>query len=52
MDGSMPGFPVPHQLLELAQSHVHQVGDAILTSHPLSLSPPTFNLAQHQGSFQ
>ena len=26
-------------------SHIHQVGDAILTSHPLSLSPPTFNLA-------
>ena len=24
-----PGFPVHHQLLELAQTHVHQVGDAI-----------------------
>ena len=29
MDGSTPGFPVHHQLLELAQTHVHQVGDAI-----------------------
>ena len=25
----MPGFPVYHQLPELAQTHVHQVGDAI-----------------------
>ena len=25
----MPGFPVHHQLLELAQTHVHRVGDAI-----------------------
>ena len=30
-----PGFPVHHQLAELAQSHVHWVGDAIQTSHPL-----------------
>ena len=29
MDLSTPGFPVHHQLLELAQTHVHQVGDAI-----------------------
>ena len=29
MDCSMPGFPVPHQLPELAQTHVHRVGDAI-----------------------
>ena len=26
---SMPGFPVHHQLPELAQTHVHRVGDAI-----------------------
>ena len=25
MDPSMPGFPVHHQLLELAQTHIHQV---------------------------
>ena len=42
MDCSMPGFPVYHQLSELAQTHVHQVSDAIQPSHPLSLpSPPT-----------
>ena len=29
MDCSMPGFPVHHQLLEPAQTHVHWVGDAI-----------------------
>ena len=29
MDYSMPGFAVHHQLLELAQIHVHRVGDAI-----------------------
>ena len=29
----MPGLPVHHQLPELAQNHVHQVGDAIQLSH-------------------
>ena len=45
----MVGFLVHHQLLELAQTHVHQVGDAIQPSHPLS-SPysPVFSLSQHQ----
>ena len=33
MDCSMPGFPVHHQLLELAQTHIHWVGDAIQPSH-------------------
>ena len=52
MDYSTPGFPVHHQLPELAQTHVHQVGDAIQLSHPLSSpSPPTFNLSQHQALF-
>ena len=47
VDCSTPDFPVHHQLLELAQTHVHQVGDAIQTPHPLScLSPPAFNLSQ------
>ena len=36
MDCSMPGFPVHHQLPELAQIHVHQVGDAIQPFHSLS----------------
>ena len=53
MDSSMPGFPIHHQLLELAQTHVLWVGDAIQPSHPwLSPSPPAFNLSQHQGLFQ
>ena len=35
MDCSKPGFPVHHQLLELTQTHIHQVGDAIQLSHPV-----------------
>ena len=50
---STPGLPVHHQLLELAQTPVHRVSDAIQPSHPLSLSsPPALNLSQHQGLFQ
>ena len=50
MDCSTPGIPVHHQLPELAQTHVHWVGDAIQPSHPLSSpSPPAFNLSQHPG---
>ena len=53
MDYSMQGFSVHQQLLELAQTHVHQVGDAIQSSNPLSSpSPPAFNLFQHQSLFQ
>ena len=53
MDCSVPGSPVLHQLLQLAQTHVHWVGDAIQPSHPLSsLFPLAFNLAQHQGLLQ
>ena len=53
MDCSTPGFPVHHQLLELAQTHANQVADSIQLSHPLfSPSPPAFNLSQHQGLFQ
>ena len=53
MNCSTPGFPVHHQLPELAQTHVHWVGDAIQPSHSLSSpSPPTFNFFQHQGLFQ
>ena len=41
MDSSTPDFPVHHQLPELTQTHVLQVGDAIQPSHPLSSpSPP------------
>ena len=35
MDYSTPGFPVHHRLLELAQTHVHRIGDATQPSHPL-----------------
>ena len=53
MDYSMLGFPVHHQLLELAQIHVHQVSNGIQPSHPLSSpSPPALNLSQHQGLFK
>ena len=53
MDCSIPGLPVHHQLPELAQTHVHRVGDAIQPSHPLSSpSPPALNLSQHQGLFK
>ena len=53
MDCRTPGFPVHHQLPELAQTDVHRVGDAIQPSHPLSSpSPPAFNLSLHQGLFQ
>ena len=53
MDCSTPSFPVYHQLPELAQTHVHWVGDAIQPSYLLlSPFPSAFNLSQHQGLFQ
>ena len=52
MDCSSAGFPVHHQLLKLAQTQVHQVGDAIQLSHPLSSpSPPALNRSQNFQSF-
>ena len=48
----MPGVPVHHELSELAQTHVHWVGDVIEPFHPLlSPSPPAFNLSLASGSF-
>ena len=47
MDCSTPGFPVHHQLLDLAQTHVHCVGDANQPSHsllPLLLPPSIFHI--------
>ena len=44
-DCSTPGLPVHHQLPELAQTHVHRVGDAIQPSilcRPLLLPPSIF----------
>ena len=50
---STPGLPVHCQLQESTQTYVHQVGDAIQPSHPLSSpSPPALNLSQHQGLFK
>ena len=40
MDCSLPGFPVYHQLPELVQTHVNQVGDTIQPSHPLPSPSP------------
>jgi len=53
MDCSMPGFTVNHQLLELAQTHVRQISDAIQQSHPLSspISLPFRNLCHIQEVF-
>ena len=46
MDCNTPGFPIHHLLMELAQTHVHQVGDAIQPSHPLpSTSSPAFSVS-------
>ena len=53
MDCSMSGFPVHHQLPELAQIHVHWADDAIQPSHPrLPSFPFAFLLSQHQSLFQ
>ena len=40
MNHSTPGPSVHHQFPEFTQTHVHQVGDAIQPSHPLSSPPP------------
>ena len=45
MDCSMPGFPVYHQLPELAQTHVHWVDDVLQLSScvvPFSSCPQSF----------
>ena len=53
MNCSTPGLPVHHQFLELTQTNVHRVSDAIQPSHPLSSpSPPAPNPSQHQSLFQ
>ena len=52
MNRSMPDLPVHHQLLEVTQTHVHWVSDAIQPSHPLlSPSPPAPNPSQHHSLF-
>ena len=39
IDCSMAGFSVHHQFLELTQTHVHRISDAIQPSDPLLLLP-------------
>ena len=52
-DCSTSDLPVHHQLLVVAQIHVHWVSDAIQPSHPLSsASPPAFNFPQNQDLFK
>ena len=52
MDCSMPGFLVLQHLVNLPQTHVHLVGDAIQPSRPVSsLSLPASNLSQLPGTF-
>ena len=48
----MPGFPVHHQLPELAQ--LMSIESVMPSNHHplLSPSPPAFSLPQHQGLFQ
>ena len=43
MNGGTPGFPVLHYLTEFAETHVHQIDDAIQLSHPMS--SPALNLS-------
>ena len=52
MDCSTPWFPFLDHLLELAQTHVHWVGDAIQSSCLLLSPSPAFNLSQHQDLFK
>ena len=53
MNRSTPGLPVHYQFPEFTQTHVHQVGDTIQSSHPRSPpSPPAPNPSQHLGLFQ
>ena len=52
MDSSTPGLPVHHQVLEFTQTHVHWVGDAIQTSHPLIPLSSRLQSFPASGSFQ
>ena len=52
MDCSITGFPVLHHLPELAQTHVHWVGDAIQPSHPVVPFSSYHQSVPISGSFQ
>ena len=51
MDWRVPGLPVQHQLPELAQTHVHRVGDAIQPSHPVTPFSSCLHSFPASGSF-
>ena len=48
MNCSTPGFSVHHYIPEFPQTHVHWVGDAIQTSHPVFPFSFALNFSQHQ----
>ena len=50
MDCSTPSFPVHHQLLELAQTHVPEVSDTIQPSISSSVLPFSSRLQSFPGS--
>ena len=52
MDCSTSSFPVLHHLPQLAQAHIHWVGDTTQSCHPLSSPSSAFSIFQHQGLFQ
>ena len=58
MNRSTPGLLVHHQLPEFTQTHVHQVGDAIQPSHPLSFPsppapiPPSIRVFSNESTFR
>ena len=52
MNCSTPGFPVHHQLSELAQTHVHWVRDAIQPSHPVIPFSSCHHSLPASGAFQ
>ena len=58
MNCSMTGLPVHHQLPEFTQTHVHQVGDAIQPSHPLSSPfpmppiPPSIRVSSNESTLR
>ena len=52
MDCSTSGLPVHHQLPELTQTHVHQVGDAIQPFHPVVPFSSRLQSFPASGSFQ
>ena len=58
MNCSTPGLPVHHHLLEFTQTHVHQVGDAIQPSHPLSSPfppapiPPSIRVCSNESTLR